>query len=369
MRFVVFAEDWAQHPSSTQHLFRLISERYNTTWVNSIGMRTPKFNWVDMRRILSKALMMAKSWRSKGKNTGQLNVVNPFLLPWHKSKTVRAFNQHQISQLIDFNNEEPITYWLSVPNAISLITLRPQDKVVYYCGDDFSALAGVEHNMISKFEKKLIDKADLIFVASEVLLEKMPTHKTQLLEHGVDFDLFAKRKAKHPVLRNRNRVVGFYGSISNWLDIDLLYALAVARPEYDIVLVGRNQVDIERLTALENVIHVGEVPHAELAQFSQYWQVSVLPFIINEQIRACDPLKLKEYLAAGKPIVATRFPAVERFSSIIMVANNQEEFIARIDDAMAIDGPNALGWRDVSQSYVHCHSWQHKRDYVLAQLI
>lgn len=368
MRFIVFAEDWAGHPSSTQHIFKKIAKKHQVTWINSVGMRTPKFNLTDINRVFSKLKMMLKPSKSDPNKQLDIRVCNPKLLPWHRSLWVQRFNTHQLSKLFDSDNPEPIIYWISVPTAISMITLRPQDKVIYYCGDDFSALAGVEHDMIAQFEKQLIECACQIFVVSENLLKKMPTNKTQILEHGVDYEQFTKPHQRHPALENKDTVLGFYGSISQWLDVELLMKLANSRPQYDLLLVGTAHIDIEKLVALPNVTHLEAISHHELAMLSQHWDVSLLPFVDNEQIRACDPLKLKEYLAVGKPIVATDFPAVHKYRSVVFIAQNTDVFIERVDHAVSISKEEQLAWQELSQSYVVSHSWDCKAEYVLMQL-
>lgn len=376
MRFVVFAEDWGSHPSSTQHLFMRIAKEHDVIWFNSIGMRKPKFNIKDVKRVVQKLSFMMKSkfkkqsieCKPEEKSTIQVPIVqNPVILPWHDNYLCSVFNTRKINQLIDKSDPEPIIYWLSVATAIYAIQLRPQDKLIYYCGDDFTSLAGVDHKMVEEFEQQLISKADRIFVISDKLMRKMPADKTQLLEHGVDFELFSEPKLKAQALADKHNVIGFYGSISSWLDIDLLSYLAKQRPEYQFVLVGTAQVDITALTCLNNVTHYQAVDHHSLASFSQHWQASILPFKDNGQIQACDPLKLKEYLAAGVPIVSTDFPAVRRFQDAVLIAKEKEGFLHRLDMALAINSLPTLAWKQHSKELVKCHSWDHKAQFVLAE--
>jgi glycosyltransferase involved in cell wall biosynthesis len=377
MRFVVFAEDWGSHPSSTQHLFMRIAKEHDVIWFNSIGMRKPNLNLKDMNRIVTKlSLMIKDKFTNKRKTHDKTNeivtshspkVKNPLVMPWHDNSLCAAYNSFKINQLIDTKNEEPIIYWLSVATAINAIKLRPQDKLIYYCGDDFSSLAGVDHQMVEGFEKALIAKADRIFVISDKLMRKMPAHKTQLLEHGVDFNLFNQPKPKADELSGKNNVIGFYGSISSWLDIDLLEYCARQRPEYQFVLVGKAEVDISKLLCLNNVTHLQAIDHKKLAGFSQHWQASILPFKDNGQIQSCDPLKLKEYLAAGVPIVATDFPAVRRFQDAVLISNSAEGFLNRLDIAVAINHFPQIAWKTHSSDLVKRHSWDHKAQFVLSE--
>lgn len=371
MRFIVFGEDWAAHPSSTQHLIKEISQEHEVSWVNSVGMRTPGLYVKDIKRIFNKLISLF-SMRKKSESLNEFTVYNAKILPWHQFSWVNKLNQHQIKKTLSLLNsdsdESPIIYWISVPTAISMIDVRAQDKVIYYCGDDFSGLDGVDYKLVAPFEKQLINIADIIYVVSDALKQKMPENKTFLLRHGVDFKLFNMPANIDESLQNQRPTLGFYGSISNWLDLDLLKQLAVARPDYDLLLIGKIKVDLGELLALENVNHIEAIAHSQLPNFSQHWQVALLPFVDNAQIRSCDPLKLKEYLAAGAPIVATNFPAVAKYKETVLIANDVQGFIQRVDWAVNLSTSSGLIWRQNSSNQVKQDSWQQKAHHVLNQV-
>lgn len=368
MKFVVFAEDWGRHPSSTQHIFKVLAEQYDITWFNSVGMRKPKFNLNDVKRVFGKLKLMLLNNTKKSVEKLPVDTRNPLILPWHDRNWARQFNKYQIAKEIDLSSAEPIVYWISVPTAINMIQLRPQDTLIYYCGDDFTNLAGVDPELIKESELRLIHQAHNIFVVSKVLLDKMPKHKTQMLEHGVDYALFSETKKRNSQLNQLDNIVGFYGSLSEWLDVELLIKLAKARPHYHLVLIGKAHIDISALVTLPNVTYIEQMAHHQLASFSQHWQVSLLPFLFNGQIKACNPLKLKEYLAAGKPVVSSYFPAVERYKDAVLIARDHNGFIARVDHAMVISKNPFLDWRTYSRQLVEKHSWQQKAAFVMEQL-
>ncbi|MBQ4863539.1 glycosyltransferase [Pseudoalteromonas sp. MMG013] len=375
MKFVVFGEDWGAHPSSTQHLFKQLSKDHDVHWINSVGMRKPRLRFTDLSRVFNKA----KNYFSQSQGEAQVggaasrndqpSVYNLAVLPWHDNIFVQSFNEFVFSKK-HFDSNEPILYWISVPTAITMINVRPIDKVVYYCGDDFSALAGVDHKMIAPIERKLIAKANLIYVISEHLYNKMPKHKTYMLTHGVDFELFTKPTIIANEIKHVTRFkVGFYGSINEWLDVDLLTKLVTERPNYELILVGTITHNIDLLLSLNNVTHIEAVEHQRLAEFSQHWDVSILPFVDNQQIQACDPLKLKEYLAAGTPVVSTNFPAVNKYLETILVASTDSGFIQRIDSAIALNQVLNKNWKETQSSLAKNHSWSAKARSVEQQLI
>ena len=116
MRFVVFAEDWGAHPSSTQHIFKVIAKQHSVTWFNSVGMRTPKINFTDIKRVFKKLTLMFS--RTKVEQKQLVDVRNPIVLPWHDNQWVNRFNKQQISAQLDFDSDEPIIYWISRPQSI-----------------------------------------------------------------------------------------------------------------------------------------------------------------------------------------------------------------------------------------------------------
>lgn len=368
MKFIVFAEDWGSHPSSTQHLFHELAQRHEIHWVNSIGMRKPRLRLHDIKRVFDKVLQVFKPTKTQSLTTPKNMVVYKLpILPWHDNRFVRSINKRIYAHFFkEHADPAPVVYWLSVPTAHYLVKKQPQDKVIYYCGDDFSALAGVDAQLVAPFEKQLIATADLIYVISDFLMAKMPANKAKMLSHGVSVELFSESTTKADEIKAFNApVIGFYGSINAWLDIDLLEALAAARPDYQLVLIGHIVTNIERLLSFKNVTHIPAVSHERLASFSAHWSVSILPFVINDQIRACDPLKLKEYLAAGKPIVTTNFPAVERYASHLFIADTTQQFISHLDNALNLSKAQLMCLEKTQQNIALQHSWQSKANTVI----
>lgn len=361
--FVVFGEDWGAHPSSTQHLIKRVAKDEKVTWVNSVGMRKPSLKRQDMSRVAKKCILtIASQLKSKNESVETpLTTINLSILPWHDKRWVNEFNKKVTTKALGPKSvDEQRIYWVSVPTAITMIDKQPGDLIVYYCGDDFLALDGVDHLMLKPIEQQLIDQADLILVASETLKNKMPSDKTYVLSHGVDFELFSQVIEPDPLLEGKKNTIGFYGSICNWLDLSILEALAAQRPDYQLVMVGECKISISKLLSYPNVTHIGRVEHRNLPQFSQNWDVSILPFVNNKQIQSCDPLKLKEYLAAGTPIVSTRFNAVEKYQSIVHIADTSADFIRQIDQVLNLNDQQKRSLSLCSQASVAEHGWAQK---------
>ncbi|PHS79030.1 MAG: glycosyl transferase [Rhodospirillaceae bacterium] len=335
---VVFGEDWGAHPSSTQHIIRCLMDERDIVWVNSIGLRRPKITMSDMGRVFKKGLSALSSNKGIQETATPQAVVSPLVIPVPQNTFERNFNRISLGPkirqaLLKLTDERPIL-WTSLPTAVDLLGCSHERAVVYYCGDDFSGLAGVDHSHVTQAEERLVERADLIFAASKSLADKFPKSKTIYLPHGVDVDLFSTPSPRPADLPKDHPVAGFYGSISDWLDVELLGQVAQALPEWRFVFIGDIRTDVSKLMCMDNVKFLGPKPHHELPGYAQNWSVSLLPFRDNAQIRACNPLKLREYLSTGSPIVSTNFPALDDYRDLISVEDEPLAFAQAISNVL-----------------------------------
>lgn len=340
LEIVVFGEDWGAHPSSTQHIIKRLMPNHDIVWVNSLGLRRPKLNARDFKRACNKLKNMLrktdKKEASRVDETNAPNIVHPRAVSWPGNPLASLLNKHflgrQVEAIIKENDFEMPILWASMPSAIDAIDNYPGHKVVYYVGDDFRALAGVDHGPVEKMEERLAARADLIIVASEALQTRFPADKTILVEHGVDYELFAEDVPRANDLPDHPLIAGFYGSIHDWLDMNIIAQAAQACPDWQFVFIGDVHVDIDWLKPLKNVRFLGPRAHDALPKYAQHWQASLLPFKDCKQIRACNPLKLREYLCTGQPIISTEFPAMAPYRKKVHIMHNAQELIAMLND-------------------------------------
>ncbi len=367
---IVFGEDWGRHPSSTQHLVRHLAEDRQVIWVNSIGMRRPRLSRADIGRAVNK---LGNAIKRKPKappvsTPETISIINPVSIPLPGNRAAAAINRRVLGRKIRDTAEarglrNPVL-WTSLPTAIDLVGACGESGLVYYCGDDFGALAGVDHKPVMACEKRLAAAADTIFAASEPLAALFDDTKTIHLPHGAHVDLFARPAGRASDLPCDGPVAGFYGSLSEWLDQDLVAACASRLPGWHFVFIGDERTNLDRLKSLSNVRFLGPREHGELPSYVQHWDVSLLPFVDNAQIRACNPLKLREYLAAGRPIVATPFPALQAYANHIEQASKAETFADAIEASLA-DTPDNRRRRHEA---VLADSWQSRADEVRARI-
>lgn len=361
---IIFGEDWGGLPSSTQHLAKHFAQGRKVLWVNSIGLRQPRFSFSDFTRAFSKLVKRFRpSVNIPAHTPDNVTVTNFLTIPAPKSKAARNLAkrmlQRQLSNYLQKEEFKDAILWTSLPTTSDVFKSYSHLTRVYYCGDDFNALSGVDHDTVSQHETDLLESVDLVLTASEKLKNKFAHPNVQLLSHGVDKELFEGAKARATDLPKTNRpTVGFYGSISEWFDVALVRDIANALPSWNIVVVGKNVIDISELKKLKNVHLLGPKAHEELPRYSQHWDVSILPFVQNAQIHACNPLKLYEYLSVGKPIVSRDFPAIAPFKGAVQIANTSQEFIEAIK--MARYANLIPEFKRGLQSLNSGNSWQEK---------
>jgi glycosyltransferase involved in cell wall biosynthesis len=231
--------------------------------------------------------------------------------------------------------------WSFLPTTADVVGALDEKLVVYGCVDDYSEFGGGDKDAIQDMENRLVRNADAVIVTSGPLLasRRALNPDTYLVEHGVDVEHFrlacsdeTPRAASISSLPGP--VIGFIGLIAEWVDAGLIRYVARHRPDASIVLVGKEDVDTSELRRLPNVHFTGQVPYESLPSYCKCFDVAMVPFVINQLTLASNPLKMKEYLAAGLPVVSTNLPEAARLASrtgFLRVGLGFEHFVEQID--------------------------------------
>ena len=243
-------------------------------------------------------------------------------------------------------------------------------KVVYDCMDDWqnwSAEPAIGPFSLAE-ERSLAHDCDLLVVTASEFEERYKREGLSpvVVRNAADFRHFAAG-APHALPANIPRpVIGYYGAIADWFDLEAVRAVARARPQYSFVLIGHNyRDDIDRLRKLPNVFLLGEKHYRDLPSYLRDFSVCLIPFVRNAVIKAVDPVKLYEYFSQGKPVVSTPMPELEPLGDLIYFANGAEEFARQIDAALAESDPS-LGERRVS--FAARNTWAHRVDDITAAI-
>jgi glycosyltransferase involved in cell wall biosynthesis len=224
---------------------------------------------------------------------------------------------------------------VDLPFWRAVVSAQENNTVVYDCMDYH---AGFKHNgrRMLEEEERLVMQADIVVTSSASLSERVARLRPNILiRNGCEPAHFAPR-ADLPIRRlSDRRIVGYFGVLDHWLDTALVVQAARTYQDWDFVLIGRRQdCNLDALRRLSNIRIVDEKDYAVLPQFAHGFDVCIIPFLINDLTFHTNPVKMYEYLAAGKPVVGTAMPELLIADDLVHVARDREEFIAKLADAM-----------------------------------
>jgi len=327
---------------------RLLSRDNRVLWINSIGYRTPNVSRADLSRALQKLRAATRRMSNPEPN---IHVLSPLAIPAYGRPTVRWLNRvllgYQVRRAMHTLGFRRAINWVFNPPAAVVARQLGEENLIYHCVDEHAAFTGVSASAMESFEHALLRSADLSIVSSERLLEsrRRANAETVLVRHGVDFEHF--RRAVDPativpadIAVLPHPTLGFFGLIADWIDLELLGRLAQHFSNGSLILIGKTVTDVSALAALPNVHFLGRRPYADLPAYSRGFDVALNPFRINELTLNANPLKVREYLAAGLPVVSSPIPEVAALG-LCRIADGPEETIRAVEQALIDPGPSA----------------------------
>lgn len=348
---IIFSsDDWNSGlKTSKYHVAVRLARANRVLFVNSIGLRSPNLSSrKDLGRMWEK---LARFFRGAAKVQDNLWVFTPLIIPFQRWALIRGLNRLILraslrAVMAGLRMKTPIVFMFS-QNMTALLGRLGEKQAVYYCIDELTGYREVDKEALAAMERELLAKADCVITCSEELTEsKRPFNKhAYYVPHGVDWALFsrtARGEVKVPadIADLPKPVIGFYGFLSDdWIDFTLLKDMARAHPDWSIVLIGRSKSDLTQILPEANIHFLGVRPFEQLPDYSAGFDVGIIPFAINELTRHSNPLKLLEYLSAGLPVVSVDIPEVRRFRDWIAVADGREDFIRKVEQALAEDTP------------------------------
>jgi GT2 family glycosyltransferase/glycosyltransferase involved in cell wall biosynthesis len=210
---------------------------------------------------------------------------------------------------------------------------------VYDCMDEHVGFATARAWMGDE-DRRLAERADLVIVSSGPLLARQSTRQARcvLVPNAADFNHFRFPPVHPPadIGHLRAPIIGYYGAIAEWFDGALVADLAAARPAWTFLLIGEVTTnDLDRARRLPNVHLLGERPYREVPGYLHAFDVAVIPFRRNRLTHATNPVKLYEYLSAGRPVVATDLEELRQFGAHVALASDREAWLHALDEAVS----------------------------------
>jgi glycosyltransferase involved in cell wall biosynthesis len=260
------------------------------------------------------------------------NLLSPLNLYYQRKLAVLLKNLLSELKFNDF------VLWFTFPNQEPLTKYLKFGFMVYECMDEYSGLErSFGKSLFKNYELSLLKKSDLTIVTAEKLYKSKSGSSRNIIlsPNAAETGFFASSLndeiEKPKIFSNQNPVIGYIGAIREWLDVDLMEEVITKNPDLNFLFVGPVATDVEKLKRFSNVVFQGYIPYKELLPFVKLLDVAIIPFKINSLIENTNPIKIYEYLAAGKPVVATQFPEALNLVPLVSAAV-REDFSQAIRD-------------------------------------
>ena len=238
------------------------------------------------------------------------------LLGWTGSRRAISLVQHP--------------YWLP------LARWDAQTRLVYDCMDHHGGFEDNASDILSG-EQQLIADSDLLVVTSQWLHEQLSdkARKVVMVRNATEYQHFCQRPQQVFVDPQGRQVIGYYGALAEWFDVPLLREVALANPQALVLMVGRDTAGVAaQLADVANIRFVGEVAYAELPYWLYGFDVCLMPFRVIPLTLATNPVKVYEYLSAGKPVVSVDLPELAQFEGLVRLASDHAGFVAQVQQAL-----------------------------------
>lgn len=370
----VSSDDWESGlKTSKYHIATQLSKDNRVLFVESIGLRSPGISSGDVNRIATKFKKWLRWFKPVNEN---LTIFTPIVLPFHKYGLIRKINKELLALSVRLsasrlNFQNPIL-WIFIPTAVDLVGRCDESLSIYYCVDEFAQFPGVHIETVETLERELLEKVNLCFTSALHLFHDKSRHNphTHYMPHGVDIAHFAKTlepdtEVASEIAALPKPVIGFYGLIEKWIDLDLIEYIAKSHPDWSIVMIGKHVVDISKFKDIKNVYFLGPKPYEILPTYSKGFDVALIPFAMNKLTMSVNPLKLREYLAAGIPVVSVDLPEVRKYSEVVKIALDYDDFVRQIEFAVCENNPYLARYRS---NFMKDESWEGKMKSIDARL-
>jgi glycosyltransferase involved in cell wall biosynthesis len=349
--------DWDFNRQNPQEVALAFAESGNRVlFIENSGVRRPGMR--DASRLRARFVNWCRAGGGVRALGNGVDLHSPLLIPLPYSRLACFVNSRVLLRVVrrwlsrDAGRPLVIITFLPTALAVSLIRGLDRSAVVYYCIDRL-AESSPEASRLRDSEPQLIAETDLVFLTAEdVRTDAMKAARwIEKLPSGVrfhDFEWTQRAAAEPPAVFNGliGPVVGFAGSLRKQTDLDLLARAAALAPDLNFVFVGPQMTNVRGLNGQPNVHLVDAVPHEEMMRYVVRFDAGMLPYVLDNFTAGIMPAKLKEYLAAGLPVVSTMLPEVRRFADehpgTIEFASDASGFVAALRASLAKNSPAAV---------------------------
>jgi glycosyltransferase involved in cell wall biosynthesis len=343
---------WYHHPHSKNHLMRRFARAGNKViFVNSISMGLAP---MKSKELVPRITRKLKSYAKLARTTDEgITVVSPAIVPFFGNRAFTIANRRLLTtQIAGLARRRGLSHpilWIAIPTAVEVVGRLNEQLVIYHVSDKYDANT-MDHTtdpaFIRSLHERAIDAADLIFYSSRKLLAEATRRldRSHLLEQAVDFGHWSKisrgdvRIAEEIEKIPRPRL-GYFGAIEPWLvDQELIKQASRERPDWNWIFIGNKSRGLE-IESLPNVHFLPPIAYQDLPHYAAGFDVCVLPWNTDVTFTSYgSAIKVREYLASGKPVVISPLPEYESMSEVLRIGRSRDQFLQLVDEALREEG-------------------------------
>lgn len=366
---------WNSNPGSPVQIMDAIHRRgHKVLWINSIGMNMPRLR---KSGLLKRVGLRLRSWaRWLRPHRPGFWVLAPIVLPLFGNRHLEKWNdrwlwlQIRLAYLL-LGLRRPLAF-VCMPTFAGVAERLPREGLIYYYTDKYDAYRDISARAsIQARDRRLLEIADVVLCASQPIIDSLPVARPHVhhLPHAVDFQRFQAaladdRAAPADIATIPRPRIGYFGSLTDSNDLEMIHHAAVNDPSLQFVLIGRVFGDYSRISELPNVHLLGFKPYAEIPHYGKHFDLGIMNWIMTEWIRHCSPVKTKEYLSLGLPVVSVPIEDVVRnYADVVSIAEDGPEFLAAIEHLLATDSPEK---RQQRMDRVRDESWDRRVEEIFA---
>jgi glycosyltransferase involved in cell wall biosynthesis len=363
---------WYHHPHSKNHIMKRLARHNRVMFINSISMGLPS---VRSRDFFAKIYRKLKSYLKFVRRSPEgIWVVTPIVTPFFSSAGGRWLNQillivqlRLLMLLLGFHR--PVL-WIAIPTANDMVGKLQESLLIYQVSDKYEANSmdhATRSSLIRQLHENLLHQADIVYYSGKRLFQEASTQypkyqsKSLLLEQAVDFEHFASvtgqdLPAPAEIATIPEPVLGYFGAIEAWLvDQELVRYVSARRPQWQWVFIGLKTRPLE-IESLPNVHFLGSKNYYDLPNYAAKFSICVLPWVTNNEfVNYGSAIKVREYLATGKPVLITPLYEYEQLDGTLYIARHYDHFISLVEQALA--EANDLTRRQTRQNTVKNSTW------------
>ncbi|MZQ83733.1 glycosyltransferase [Paenibacillus sp. 5J-6] len=354
-RFPVIEWDFRwQRPQQISVQFAENGHRVFYFSIDTADLNNPNLTREEVEKQVSIKKLHNNVWGVKLCSNNRLNayrdvIGDPIDLKYLNWSIDHIKNKFKISNTISILD---LPFWSDLAHTLT------NNKIIYDCMDEHEGFSTNSAGMLSK-EEVLIRSSDMVVTSSSKLFEKaiLKNSNTILIRNAGEYEHFSSKTEQIPLELStlKGPIIGYYGAISDWFDIKLIEYLAKRNADWNFILIGDTfGCDITEVSNLKNVILTGEKPYTQLPQYLNCFDVCIIPFLVNNLTLATNPVKIYEYLAAGKPVVSVKLPELELISNVVGLASNYEEFESLIQVSLKTNDQSLI---DKRKTFASLNTW------------